>query len=182
MQCPLNANHQEYFTYVEDGFEVKVEGATLRFVTTPGHTADHMSLWFEEEQTLFSGDCILGQGTTIFDDLYSYMQSLQRIKALKPTKIYPGHGPVVNNPQDKVDEYINHRTARENEIIKYFKEVREASSMDVVNFIYKDTPFAVRIGALGNVRQHCQKLVKDGKLIELTKEYYKYVDGSPETK
>ena len=76
---------------------------------TPGHTSDHTSFYFKEENALFSGDCILGQGSTVFESLKDYMESLQRLKALAPSKIYPGHGPVVENGMEKIEEYILHR-------------------------------------------------------------------------
>ncbi|KAK6009108.1 metallo-beta-lactamase domain protein, partial [Ostertagia ostertagi] len=112
------------FHYVHDGHEVKVEGATLRFVKTPGHTCDHASLWLVEENTLFRRDCILGEGTTVFEDLHDYMHSLGKIKKLKPLRIYPGHGPVVEKCDEKVNEYVEHRMKRENEIVKALKYVR----------------------------------------------------------
>ncbi|KAI1704261.1 metallo-beta-lactamase superfamily domain-containing protein [Ditylenchus destructor] len=157
----------EQYTFIEDGHEVSVEGATLRVIHTPGHTCDHISLLLKEENALFSGDCVLGEGTTVFEDLHSYMNSLAVLRQLNSSRIYPGHGPVIESPSEKLDEYIAHRNQREEQIMEYLKGVDSASPMAITNAIYKDIPLDVKLGAVGNVKHHLSKLVKDGMVIEI---------------
>lgn len=79
---------------LKDLQEFDVEGASVKIVHTPGHTTDHVILT-AANGALFSGDCILGEGTAVFEDLYDYMQSLEKILKLKPSVIYPGHGNII---------------------------------------------------------------------------------------
>ncbi|XP_008186784.1 beta-lactamase-like protein 2 homolog [Acyrthosiphon pisum] len=81
--------------FVEDKQKFEVEGATLIIHHTPGHSTDHIVIFLEEDNALFSADCVLGEGTTVFEDLTEYLKSLQLILDLNPTVIFPGHGSVI---------------------------------------------------------------------------------------
>lgn len=79
-----------------DGQEIVVDGVKVKVIHTPGHTTDHCILFMDETEAIFSGDCILGEGTAVFEDLYDYMESLQHILTIKPAVIYPGHGNIID--------------------------------------------------------------------------------------
>jgi len=119
---------------------MEVEGAKLQIKHTPGHTTDHACLLLQEENILFSGDCILGEGTTVFEDLYEYMLSLNKILKMQPKIIYPGHGPVIENPISRIQYYIEHRQQRENEILQMLNEQgndKAKTEVDIVKELYK---------------------------------------------
>ncbi|XP_065221973.1 endoribonuclease LACTB2 isoform X2 [Planococcus citri] len=158
---PINELH--------DNQKFITEGATLKIVHTPGHTTDHVVLTLEEENALFSADCILGESTAVFEDLFTYIRSLQKILSFKPNVIYPGHGPVINNPVEKVKYYIEHRNKRESEILNVLNDGSEKTSwteMELVKKIYKDTPEHLHVPASVNVNHHLKKLLKEGRVIE----------------
>lgn len=44
-----------------NGQEFTVDGASVKVIYTPGHTTDHVVLQLTDDESLFSGDCILGK-------------------------------------------------------------------------------------------------------------------------
>ncbi|KAJ8966397.1 hypothetical protein NQ317_009629 [Molorchus minor] len=154
------------FEHLKDGQEFSVEGATLRVIHTPGHTEDHVIFHLLEDNAVFSGDCILGEGTAVFEDLYDYMNSLQDIANIQPNTIYPGHGNVISNPMEKIKFYISHRMEREHQIMDVLSNNRKQTfgEQDLVKLVYQDLPEKLIKAAESNVNHHLVKLLKEEKV------------------
>jgi glyoxylase-like metal-dependent hydrolase (beta-lactamase superfamily II) len=156
-------------TELADNDEVTVEGATLRAVFTPGHAPDHLCYLLVEEKALFTGDVILGAGTTIIPDgtgdLGQYMDSLRRLLALDVETIYPAHGPVIRNAKKKIQEYIAHRELRDRQVLNALKD-GPLEVMAIVKQIYTDIPVFLHPAAAQSVRSHLQKLSKEKRVAQ----------------
>ncbi|NWI24174.1 LACB2 Endoribonuclease, partial [Sula dactylatra] len=172
-KLPRVPHHEEtieggykYF-YLKEGDVIQTEGATLRVLYTPGHTDDHMALHLEEENAIFSGDCILGEGTTIIEDLYDYMKTLRRLLEMKSVLLYPGHGPVVHKANDRIQGYISHRLAREQQILNVFRKNagKSYTSLELIKMIYQEVPEDLLPAAENNLLVHLQKLEKEGRVL-----------------
>jgi glyoxylase-like metal-dependent hydrolase (beta-lactamase superfamily II) len=144
-----------------DGAEIHVEGATLRALHCPGHAPDHLCFLLEEDGVLFTGDVVLGAGTTVIPsdggDLALYMRSLERIAALPLAQIHPGHGPRIDDPHARVQGYIEHRQARERQIIDALR-AGASTVAEIVAHVYTDTPRALHRAAAQSVLSHLRKL------------------------
>ncbi|CAG9839179.1 unnamed protein product [Diabrotica balteata] len=162
-------NKNKLIESFKDGQEFAVEGATLRVVHTPGHTDDHIVLHLLEDNVIFSGDCILGEGTAVFEDLYDYMRSLQDIANLQPAIILPGHGNTIQNPAEKISFYIKHRLERESQIMEVLNNNRSKSfnEEDLVRMIYEELPESLTKAAQSNVNHHLLKLLREQRVKQM---------------
>jgi len=154
---------------IGDQSVVETEGATLRAIFTPGHAPDHLCYYLEQERALFTGDVVLGAGTTVIPDgtgdLGQYMDSLRRLLELDLETIYPAHGPVIKKPKEKIREYIAHRELRERQVLEALGS-EPLEVMGIVKKIYVDVPEYLHPAAASSVRSHLKKLAKEGRVAE----------------
>ena len=179
-----NTDLQQYnLNPIRDGQRWTVDGASLQAVYSPGHTDDHISFFLEEEQALFSGDTVLGQGTSVFSDLSKYISSLNSLLQLKPQIIYPAHGPEIigaAKSQGKIQEYIKHRLERERQVLAVMTSETSngVTSMDIVKAIYKDYPSNLWPAAEHGIVLHLKKLEVEGRISPVSSEENKWMLSS----
>jgi glyoxylase-like metal-dependent hydrolase (beta-lactamase superfamily II) len=150
---------------LHDGMVVEGNDVALRVIATPGHTSDHVVFFEQRARSLFTGDAVLGRGTSVIDppegDLVDYLGSLRRMVDLRPEVIYPGHGPIVRPALSKLNEYLQHREQREREILRALRDGPRAPE-EIVPSIYADYPRELYAAAARSVLAHLIKLERDG--------------------
>jgi glyoxylase-like metal-dependent hydrolase (beta-lactamase superfamily II) len=158
-----------------DGAVVRAGGVRLRAVAAPGHTPDHVVFFEEDRRWLFTGDAVLGRGTSVIDppegDLTDYLRSLERMIGLDPEVIYPGHGPTVRPAMPKLRQYLDHRLHRERQVVEALRDGPRTPA-DLVPGIYADYPVDLHPAATRSVLAHLLKLEREGRVTR--------VPGSPE--
>lgn len=121
----------------------------------------------EEEQNLFSGDNVLGVGTTVIPaesgDLGDYMDSLERVLAEAPNQIYPAHGPRIDEGVGKIRAYLDHRLARERQVLEAL-DAGDRDAMTMVKRIYVGYPETLYSAAAQSVTSHLKKLEREGRV------------------
>jgi len=159
--------------YLKEGDRIEVDGCTLTALHTPGHAIDHLCFYLEEELSLFTGDLIVGVGTVVIHQeaggLKQYLASLERLLSLELERIYPGHGPVIHRPREKIVEYIEHRQMRENQILEAL-DWGDVTIPEIVRRVYTDVIPALHPVAERSVEAHLSKLEEDHLVERWTEE------------
>jgi endoribonuclease LACTB2 len=159
--------------------EPDADSNSLVVLHTPGHTTDSICLYIPSDRALYTADSVLGAGTAVFEDLSTYMSSLQRMLNFdsageKYTLVYPGHGPVLKDGKATISMYIKHRLEREAQILELLHksptppsetsagEVGKWTTWTLVTTIYASYPENLWLPAARGVELHLKKLEKDG--------------------
>ncbi|MCU1360627.1 MAG: fold metallo-hydrolase, partial [Ilumatobacteraceae bacterium] len=149
-------------------------GWTLRAVHTPGHTSNHLCFAFEEEQSLFAGDHIMGWSTTVIGppdgDMRSYFDSLRKVQARDDRVFWPTHGAPVTDTRPFLDAFVAHRLDREAQVLAAVRR-GQATIAQMVPDLYAGVRKELHKPAARSVLAHLIKLVDDGQVV--------VADGAP---
>lgn len=148
-----------------DGDVIAGDGWTIEAVTTPGHTKNHMAFALREADAMFIGDHVMAWSTTIVappdGSMRDYMASLDKLTHRRERLYLPGHGPIIRDAPDFVQQYIAHRLGRENSILaRLAKGAADIPTLVRAIYIGID-PRLVRAAGL-SVFAHLEDLVARG--------------------
>ncbi len=90
-----------------DGDKLETDEFVIEAVHTPGHASNHMCYRHVKTNWLFTGDHIIEGSTVVINppdgDMAHYMESLDKVKALRLSALLPGHGELIDDPDGVID-------------------------------------------------------------------------------
>jgi len=148
---------------LRDGEVFTIVGlASLVALATPGHAADHFCFLDEGSRELYCGDLVRLGGTVVIPasrggDLRAYLASLERVRDLRPSRLLPAHGEVIEDPARLIEAYIEHRAERDRQVLSALA-AGCATADDIVARIYPGISDALRPAAADTVLAHLRKI------------------------
>jgi glyoxylase-like metal-dependent hydrolase (beta-lactamase superfamily II) len=159
-----------------DGDVVRVAGISLTALHTPGHAPDHLAFWMPEDRVLFTGDLVLGRGSSMVPypegDVAAYLRSLERVAELRPRLLFPGHWDPVADGEAKIAEYREHRLVRERQVVEELAARGPGTAGELTERVYaaelaaQDGREQLLRAAEMTLRAHLRKLVDEGRVVE----------------
>lgn len=155
---------------IGDGDSIEGTEFRLEVLHTPGHAPDHLCFLLEEERVLFTGDTVLDGMYSVINparggDMDAYIATLERLERLRTTRLCPAHGDVIDDPKARIRDYIEHRRAREAQILRLVRK-QPSRIADLVAQIYGDVDLPPQLveAAGWQVHAHLLKLKRAGKV------------------
>ena len=120
-RCPPRDSRVRRFSVI--GEAIRAGDGSMRAVWTPGHSQDHCCFADDSAREIYCGDLIRAGGTIVIaasrgGDLRAYLHSLERVRSLAPRRLFPGHGPAIEDPAAAIDSYVRHRAERDAQVLE----------------------------------------------------------------
>lgn len=165
---------------LHDGDCIDVDGASIESLHTPGHASNHLCFKHHEQNWIFTGDHVIDGSTVVINPpdgkMSDYLQSLERIKAMSPGALVPGHGDLIHDPARVIDWIIKHRLAREAKVLAAVRSNAGKTSHELVPIVYAEVDTRLYGFAERSLLAHLEKLEADA-VIGQTNQRWAVVDA-----
>ena len=163
---------------LEDGEVLELAGRPpqrWRVLHTPGHARGHLCLVDERTRAAVVGDMVASVGSIVIDppegDMGEYLRQLTRLRDWPVTTLHPSHGTAVPDGPAKLQEYLDHRAAREARVMAAIP-AEGATLSEVVERAYADTPSFLLPLAERSALAVLLKLRDEGRVREAADRYF----------
>ena len=152
-----------------EGERLAFADAAFTVLHAPGHARDHLVFVLEDERALFTGDVVIGTGTVVVappgGNMRTYQRTLHRLRDDygDAHAIYGGHGPEIRDVRAKLDEYIAHRQAREQQIVDALAAGADTIPA-LVERVYADTDRRLWPAAARQILAYLLALESEGRV------------------
>jgi glyoxylase-like metal-dependent hydrolase (beta-lactamase superfamily II) len=160
---------------VDQGDTLLAKRRRLEAFITPGHTPGHVCLFLPEEKIMFSGDHILQKITPNIglhphsgpDPLGDYLQSLHATLALGARQLLPSHGPLVEDPETRIRELLQHHDLRLQSCVDALGSIPQTAYDVSLQVFGTGLDHFGRWMALGETLSHLEHLVHQGQVAKV---------------
>ncbi len=141
---------------------------TLRAIHTPGHLSNHLCFAWEGNDSLFSGDHVMGWASTLVSppdgDLTAFMASLKTLQNRPEHTYYAGHGAPLFEAHNMLNYLLAHRLGREDQIMARLQSASHTVA-ELTADMYADVNPLLHGAASRNVLAHLIDLFERGLVI-----------------
>jgi glyoxylase-like metal-dependent hydrolase (beta-lactamase superfamily II) len=149
----------------------RIAAGDISFLTieAPGHADDHVVYWLASERALFTGDVVIGRGTVVISpphgDMRQYQATLRRLRDefSEAETIYGGHGERIDDPIERINEYIDHRERRERQVLTALGFGRQTIPQ-LTERIYAELPRVLWPAAARQILAYLIALEREGRV------------------
>jgi endoribonuclease LACTB2 len=153
--------------FVNDGDRLDVgDDRRLEAIFTPGHAPGHLAFYDPRYQLLFAGDMVSTLSSVVIappeGDLAVYLEALRRLRMYPARLLLPAHGPPSARPAFTIDECLEHRRLREEQLLGALG-AQPRMVADLVREMYRGLPAEMMRFAEWQVLAGLQKLKNEGR-------------------
>lgn len=139
----------------------------LEVHSLPGHSTDHVA--YIAGAVAFTGDAIFAMSSVYVapgrGSLAGYLASLEQLRDRAPSVIAPGHGPLIENPAERISQQIAHRLDRERRLVEALDQ-GHASIEALLAVVWDDVPPELLPAAQVTLAAHLDRLDEEDRLPE----------------